>query len=179
MSQQFMNILETSWNSNTFVKLSLSKYSGNEDQLKNIYIKEQPSKEDKLSFTYHHQTKDIVKTIPSMKAYSWWINTWIPKEFHIANLLPLRLTITSVQSSSLEYEDLACNIYSPTRSRITTNTKTHPWSHQQDLSACIKRLQISRVRYSHMLRINTNKSIIISKFWAPCWMTCLLKKRSV
>jgi SAM-dependent methyltransferase len=90
MSQQFMNILETSWNSNTFVKLSLSKYSGNEDQLKNIYIKRTTiKKEDKLSFTYHHQTKDIVKNY-SFDEGIFLVNKYLdPQEFHIANLFTL------------------------------------------------------------------------------------------
>ena len=90
MIQQFVNILETSWNSNTFVKLSLSKYAGNEDQLKNIYIKRTTIKnESKLSFTYHHQTKDIVKNY-SFDEGIFLMNKYLdPGEFHIVNLFTL------------------------------------------------------------------------------------------
>lgn len=60
--EQFISSLQKSLNDNTFVKLSLANYKGSIEALKNCYVKKTIIKqEDKLSFTYRYQTKDIVK----------------------------------------------------------------------------------------------------------------------
>lgn len=60
--EQYISLLKKSLIDNTFVKLSLANYKGSIDALKNVYIKRTRIKEeDKLSFTYRYQTKDIVK----------------------------------------------------------------------------------------------------------------------
>ena len=64
MSQQseYINAIKHSLSENTFVKLSLSNYKGTAEGLKNCYVKRVCIKqEDKLSFTYRYQTRDIVK----------------------------------------------------------------------------------------------------------------------
>ena len=66
--QQFISSLQKSLNDNTFVKLSLANYKGSIEALKNCYIKKAIIKqEDKLSFTYRYQTKDIVKNFSFME----------------------------------------------------------------------------------------------------------------
>lgn len=46
----------------TFIKLSLGNYQGNDKELKNIYIRRVAIKRnDMLSFTYRHKTRDIIK----------------------------------------------------------------------------------------------------------------------
>jgi SAM-dependent methyltransferase len=60
--EQFISSLQKSLNDNTFVKLSLANYKGPIEALKKCYAKKAIIKqEDKLSFTYRYQTKDIVK----------------------------------------------------------------------------------------------------------------------
>ncbi|MBL7937308.1 MAG: SAM-dependent methyltransferase [Bacteroidia bacterium] len=60
--EQYTSLLKKSLIDNTFVKLSLANYKGSIDALKNIYIKKTRIKEEeKFSFTYRYQTKDIVK----------------------------------------------------------------------------------------------------------------------
>ena len=60
--EQFIALLNKSLIENTFVKLSLANYKGSTEGLKNCYVKRiQIKQEDKLSFTYRYQTKDIVK----------------------------------------------------------------------------------------------------------------------
>ena len=60
--KEFITALTQSLEGNTFVKLSLGNYKGNADGLKNCYVKiVRIKQEDKLSFTYRYQTKDIVK----------------------------------------------------------------------------------------------------------------------
>jgi SAM-dependent methyltransferase len=58
----FIRVLTKAISENTFVKLSLSNYKGEIEALKYIYVKRIILKqENKLSFTYRYQTKDIVK----------------------------------------------------------------------------------------------------------------------
>ena len=60
--QEYIAILKSALNTNTFVKLSLGNYKGIIAELKNCYVKKvQIKQEDKLSVTYRYQTKDIVK----------------------------------------------------------------------------------------------------------------------
>jgi hypothetical protein len=59
---QFAATFRKSLNENTFVKLSLNNYKGEEAELKKIDIRKILIKrEEKLSFTYHYKTRDIVK----------------------------------------------------------------------------------------------------------------------
>ena len=60
--KEFIAALNQSLEDSTFVKLSLGNYKGSTEGLKNCYVKRVRIKqEDKLSFTYRYQTKDIVK----------------------------------------------------------------------------------------------------------------------
>ena len=60
--EELFNLLKASLKENSFVKLSLGNYKGSIEALKNCYVKKTLIKqEDKLSFTYRYQTKDIVK----------------------------------------------------------------------------------------------------------------------
>lgn len=60
--EQYITLLKQSLTDNTFIKLTLGNYKGSVEQLKNCYIKKiQIKQDDKLSFTYRYQTKDIVK----------------------------------------------------------------------------------------------------------------------
>lgn len=60
--EEFELLLKDSFETTTFVKLSLGNYKGAEEQLKNIYIREVLLKgELKLTFTYRYKTRDVVK----------------------------------------------------------------------------------------------------------------------
>ena len=60
--QQILSSILKSLLNNTFVKLSLGNYKGDEQGLKNIRVKRTHIKrKDKLSFTYRFKTRDIVK----------------------------------------------------------------------------------------------------------------------
>jgi hypothetical protein len=62
IKQEFLDKIRDSLDSNTFVKLTLSKFRGKEQGLENIYL--QPVKihnEVALSFRYKYKTKDIFK----------------------------------------------------------------------------------------------------------------------
>jgi hypothetical protein len=58
----FIASIEQSLLDETFVKLTLTNYKGNEPALKNVYVKKVIIKEqDNLSFTCRFKTRDIVK----------------------------------------------------------------------------------------------------------------------
>ena len=68
---QWLNAISESITKNTFVKISLGHYKGDEAGLKNIYIKRVVIKhEEKLSFTYRYQTRDIVKNYSAEETIS-------------------------------------------------------------------------------------------------------------
>ena len=88
--KSFLDLIQQSISQHIFVKLSLSKYRGSEESLKNIYIKKVILKNgDKLSFTYRYQTKDVVKNYSFDEAY-FFITKYIEvDQFQIANLFTL------------------------------------------------------------------------------------------
>lgn len=72
---QWLNAISDSLSKNTFVKISLGHYKGEEAGLKNIYIKRVLIKrEEKLSFTYRYQTKDIVKNYSQEETLAHLLN---------------------------------------------------------------------------------------------------------
>ncbi len=86
-SVQYLDFIQTALTENTFVKLSLSNYKGTEEGLKNCYIKRIIIKnEDRLSFTYRYQTKDIVKNYTSTEALKVIADLVGFPKFRISNL---------------------------------------------------------------------------------------------
>jgi len=85
-TEEFVFLMQTSLNENTFVKLSLGNYKGKEENLKNIYVKRIHIKnEEKLSFTYRYKTRDIVKNY-SVTEGTRIIHNFLNGEFHVATL---------------------------------------------------------------------------------------------
>ncbi|MDP3845952.1 MAG: SAM-dependent methyltransferase [Pseudomonas sp.] len=87
--EQFLAQLETSLAQNTFLKLVLSKYRGNEPELQRIdarlvTVREQPC----LSFVYNYKTRDITKNLPLSEAIEC-IAGLLPAAFKNAHLLSL------------------------------------------------------------------------------------------
>lgn len=83
----FINELLNSLNENRFVKLTLSHYTGGEENLKNIYIKRILIKNEyRLSFTYRYTKKDIVKNFPLDEGIRF-VDQLLGNQFYIANLL--------------------------------------------------------------------------------------------
>lgn len=59
---RFIEILKERWDNDTFVKLNLGNYKGNELDLKKIFIKKVKIKQqEKVNFVYRYKTKDITK----------------------------------------------------------------------------------------------------------------------
>ena len=65
----FIKAIDQALSDNSFVSITLGNYKGLEPALKNIYIKKiLIKKEEKLSFTYRYQTRDIVKNFSTHEA---------------------------------------------------------------------------------------------------------------
>jgi len=63
--QDFHQQLAASILADTFIKVSLGNYQGNDKELKNVYVRRiKIKKEEMLSFTYRNKTRDIVKNFP-------------------------------------------------------------------------------------------------------------------
>jgi SAM-dependent methyltransferase len=89
-SVQFAQSLAESLTNNTFIKLSLGNYKGNVEALKNCYVKRIVIKnEDKLSFTYKYQTKDIVKNYTVVEGIGMIVDFIENSEFKHATLFTL------------------------------------------------------------------------------------------
>lgn len=83
---EFTQGIEKSLTDQTFVKLSLGNYKGQEENLRNIYLKRILIKnEEKLSFTYRYKTRDIVKNYDLSEGVAM-IGTFMSEGFNAATL---------------------------------------------------------------------------------------------
>ena len=104
---QFINELSSIVGSDTFVKVSLGNYKGEEPALKNIYIKKVLIKhEEKFSFTYRYQTRDIVKNYSAKETIALLSNLIDKNGFRVATLFTtdfdLLLEYTSADKTILK-----------------------------------------------------------------------------
>ncbi len=82
----FLKSIKESIAGNIFISITLGSYNGIIENLKNIYIKKISIKgQEKLSFTYHYKTNDIVKNFTSEEAISE-IEKYINTDFKFATL---------------------------------------------------------------------------------------------
>ena len=84
--QQFRDQLSQSITNNTFVKVSMGNYQGNEKELKNLYVRKVKIKRaDMLSFTYRYKTRDIIKNFPIPEGISL-VGNFVSNDFKVATL---------------------------------------------------------------------------------------------
>lgn len=84
--QDFLASLQDALEKNTFIKISLVHYTGPDESLKTIFAKKILIKrQEKLSFTYRHKTRDIVKNY-DIKESLQLIVTALQSDFHAATL---------------------------------------------------------------------------------------------
>lgn len=82
--------LEKNWQQDTFVKMTLSTYKGNEPALKNLYLKKiYLKKQPHLSFTFRYKTRDIIKNYDFEEAKTQ-LAAWIGfEQFSVITLFTL------------------------------------------------------------------------------------------
>lgn len=84
--EKFIKALERSAMDGTFVTLSLGNYKGDEENLKNIYVKKTLiKKQEKLSFTYRFKTRDLFKNHDITEGITL-IQSQLHAGFRVANL---------------------------------------------------------------------------------------------
>ena len=94
----FFVSLQSSLSKDSFIKLSLDKYIGDEQGLKNIDIRKVIIKrEEKLSFTIHYKTRDIVKNYSITESLSM-IKGELSNNFQSAKLLTTDFNIILANS---------------------------------------------------------------------------------
>ena len=100
----FITSIEQSLLDETFVKLTLTNYKGNEPALKNVYVKKVIIKEqDKLSFTCRFKTRDIVKNY-SINEGILTILDYLNSGFKGANLFTLAYDLQLEQLAEQEWK---------------------------------------------------------------------------
>ncbi|AOM77974.1 class I SAM-dependent methyltransferase [Pedobacter steynii] len=84
--QQFQQQIAESISSNTFLKISLGNYQGNEKELRNVYARRVKIKRaDMLSFTYRYKTRDIIKNFPIPEGIALIVH-FISNDFKVCTL---------------------------------------------------------------------------------------------
>lgn len=148
--EELFELLKTSLKENSFVKLSLGNYKGSIESLKNCYVKKTRIKqEDKLSFTYRYQTKDIVKNYSIQEGIDILLDFISNGEFKHATLFTLTNDI----------------IFEYLNKDKTTLRKSNP--SQQQLPSLEHNLQKNRLissggkSYLNLLKITDEKGKVI------------------
>lgn len=91
--KDFIPAIKSALDDNTFVKLSLGAYKGDEPQLKNITARKIIIKgQEKLSFTYRYKTKDIVKNFGIDEAIQI-IAKYLKHDFQAATLFTTKFDL--------------------------------------------------------------------------------------
>ncbi|MCF0058707.1 SAM-dependent methyltransferase [Dyadobacter sp. CY356] len=84
--KEFIQAVSQAITDQTFISLSLGNYKGQEENLKNLYVKRiLIKKEEKLSFTYRYKTRDIVKNFSKDEAIIH-IEKFLNEGFRISTL---------------------------------------------------------------------------------------------
>jgi len=141
--------IERSIQENTFVKMSLGNYKGEDETLKNIYVKRVLIKnQQNLSFTYRHKTKDIVKNYSLEEAIDIIRTSTVGKGFRLVTLF------------TLEY-DLAFELHKNdnwilTQRKPSTNVAP-PLEHDKQKN---RKIEAAGKRYLHELKITDDKGVV-------------------
>lgn len=148
--EELFELLKISLKENCFVKFSLGNYKGSIESLKNCYVKKILIKqEDKLSFTYRYQTKDIVKNYSIEEGIDILLDFISKGEFKHATLFTLTNDI----------------IFEYLNKDKTTLRKSNP--SQQQLPSLEHNLQKNRLissggkSYLYLLKITDEKGKVI------------------
>lgn len=127
--EQFISALEKSLKAQTFVKISLGNYKGDEEALKHILVRKVVIKrEDKLAFTFRYKTRDVVKNFTYGEGINL-ISEYLLSGFKIGTLFTIQ--------KDLIYEEL--NNGRVVLRETTASTKEVPKvSHDKEKARLIK-----------------------------------------
>lgn len=125
---QFATAVFGSLSDNTFIQVSLGNYTGQDETLKNIHIKKILIKgEEKLSFTYRHKTRDIVKNYAIQEVVSN-ISTALNEGFNFATLFTTAFDLQLQQTKNKDFS---------VKKLPATKKKTFDLSHDKNKNRAI------------------------------------------
>jgi 16S rRNA G527 N7-methylase RsmG len=128
---KFLSAVDKALQGERFVKLSLGHYRGADEGLKNIFIKKiLVKKQERLSFTYHYKTRDIVKNYTAAEGRAH-IRDSLNNGFYIATLF--------TPEADLIYENIGDKKYT-----LRENSPSHRQAASLDHNREKKRLITSR-----------------------------------
>ncbi|MBN8531027.1 MAG: hypothetical protein J0L97_04090 [Alphaproteobacteria bacterium] len=140
MSEDILSSFEQSVRDQSFVALVLRQHVGATDGLKSIHIRKiLVKREEKLSFTYRYQTRDIVKN-HSLSESLPMLRDFLASDFHEAALSTTGFELLAKQGK-------------PLKKTAPKHTETPPLTHDRDK----KRWIAPEAPYLHALNI-TDKS---------------------
>ncbi len=120
--QDFLGHINNSLNNNTFISVSLGNYKGNDQELKNIYLKKIKIKqEEKFSFVYKYQTKDITQNFDLANGIQE-IKSSLTSGFNVGNLFT---TENDFQFERLPNAKIRLKKSAPTKSEIPDQKHDH------------------------------------------------------
>jgi SAM-dependent methyltransferase len=127
--QQFILFFKKSLQANSFIKLKLASYKGTELELKTIDARKiLVKKEEKLSFTYHYKTRDIIKNY-SMAESESHLQKYVSEGFYAATLFTIGFDLYLEQSP---------NDKSTLKKTEPTQTMTNSLNHDKQKNRLIK-----------------------------------------
>lgn len=152
LKYELIDKLKLSLNENMFVKMTLSRYVGNEEALKNIYIKRVLIKNNEyISFTYRYRTKDVVKNYSFEETFSL-LDRLLENNFRSAILFTIE--------SNYIYEKNKTNKYILKRQEPTV-TELPSLSHDKEKKHKINELD-SKL-YMRLLSLTDEKGKVLAK----------------
>lgn len=100
----FVDQIKESIQQENFIKLSLGNYKGQEEQLKNIYVKAVLIKKSlKLSFTYRYKSRDITKNFELETAMNEIGSLLTAEGFRVCTLFTTKQNVICEMNSKLEW----------------------------------------------------------------------------
>ena len=149
--QKFNAALEESLVDNTFVKISLGNYKGDEPQLKKILIKRVLiKKQEKLNFVFRYQTRDITKNYAIKEGLST-IQDALDGNFRVATLFTTEF--------DLIFENINNKKFS-LKKKKNTNTTTPSLDHNHTKSRLVTTIGKP---YFHELKITDEAGNVFKK----------------
>ncbi|MGB4058372.1 MAG: SAM-dependent methyltransferase [Alphaproteobacteria bacterium] len=132
MPHSLLADIQSSLDTNIFVKLSLGHYTGREKDLKTIHIRRITVKrQEKLSFTYRYKTRDIVKNF-DIDAALGLIGNYLGRDFQSAALFTtqydLKLENGKIKKSPPSQTDIPSTDHDRAKNRLVT-TSGKPYLH--------------------------------------------------
>jgi SAM-dependent methyltransferase len=160
--EQFLTNFQNSVENDTFIKLTLSKPTGEEAELKNVYVRPiEIRSQPMLSFTLRYATKDIVKNY-SMEEANGIISLWLGDTFLNADLFTTEADYTLAFNKKRKAKFLTKKATHQTTPEKTHNREKKQWINPSN-SPFLKELGITNQK-GEVLKNSQRKFRQINKF---------------